>query len=283
MMRAAPGASMARRVIATGALAWLCVLPGRAHAQAEEGPSPEERAEAEAHYTAAVDLFNSGRYREALEEFDAAIARAPEPIFYCNRAVVLAAIESYDESLDDLRTCRETYATSAEEAGQLDGQIRGFELLLSARRHATTMASLPMTDATQGSAPDPEATTPEAPLDPAARPGRGKRVFGVTSLVLGGAMVAGALTLDQLSGDLRRAYIEESQGGDQARYDELRGQLERRQLAFYGLLGAGALLGVTGAAMTLWGTAQGAPQDRRAQLVPQLGPGGAGATLRWSF
>jgi tetratricopeptide (TPR) repeat protein len=110
------------------------LLSTSASAQDAPAPAPEvpskTRATAETHYQTAVSLFGEGRYREALDEFDAAIAASPESIFYCNRAIALIKIQEPEAALESLETCQSTHSGDDSELASIDAQRAGVSVLV---------------------------------------------------------------------------------------------------------------------------------------------------------
>ena len=103
-----------------------------ASVSAQQDVSDADRAAG--HYDIAVQMINGGRYREAVEEFGRAIEIAPEPVFYCNRAVALMRIREIGRAAADLRTCSDTFEGSDEERAQIDAQAHAVGLVASHMR-----------------------------------------------------------------------------------------------------------------------------------------------------
>lgn len=204
----------------------------------DDGPSPD--VEADRHYGEAVRLFGEGRYREAIEEFDRAIALTDEPVFYCNRGIALIKLNEWDAALEDLRTCRQTFEGDAAELAQIDAQYRGLRAFVrSVRPRAIEVAQ------------DMAAADIEPKVVEISEPQSfwNTELLGHLSLGTGTALLTAAITLDFLSSDLRDEFVAESQGGpgtSPQRYLELRDELETRQTVFAGLTISGAALAVTG-------------------------------------
>lgn len=216
----------------------LCALPSKAGAQSDPHA---DGSSAEAHYQTAVRLFGEGRYREALDEFDAAIEQSPESIFFCNRAIVLIQLTEVDEALHSLETCQNTFTGARSELAAIDAQRLAVERVVRSIRPAAfgTISSI------------------NAPvLDPIAPEGDGwtRASTGYVLLAAGGALLASAATLDLLSGDVRRNLEAEAQGprgSNEEDYVAAREAYVGRQRIWLGLAGAGAVASVIGASLVV--------------------------------
>lgn len=207
---------------------------------------PHSGESAEQHYQTAVSLFGEGRYREALDEFDEAIAISPEPIFYCNRAVVLVKLREPVAAVESMQICRNTFEGSEAELAQIDAQTQAMETFvatvrLSSSEVARSIASGPV-------------VVVEAP-DQAERKGWTMADTGYVTLAFGLAAVGSALTLDLLSADIRDEFLAEAEGGpgtSRERYDELKADYDQRQTVFLILSGVGAGLVLLGTGLVVW-------------------------------
>jgi len=86
---------------------------------------------AEAFYIQATQLFNAGRYQEALENFDRAIELQPDPVFFCNRSTVLLKLKEFKSALASLEVCRSQYAADGEEeAVQIDTEYKALSVFV---------------------------------------------------------------------------------------------------------------------------------------------------------
>jgi tetratricopeptide (TPR) repeat protein len=234
------------KTLSVGVALLVVLLGSNAFAQATE---QSKREEAESHYLAAVRLFGEGRYREALDEFDEAIADSPESIFYCNRAVALIKLQEPEAALESLQTCQETHAGGEEELAEIDAQRQAVGVIVGNIRTGvlSTVSAI--------NAPD------EQP--PIIQPRRGwTRVeTGIVLAGVGVASLASAATLDFLSQDLKTDLESAStaplNGASistrQQEYDAVRKRYVTRQRIFIGLTAAGAAFTVTGAVLTLSG------------------------------
>ncbi len=235
---------------------------------------PHSEDTAEQHYQAAASLFGEGRYREALDEFDAAIAISPEPVFYCNRAVVLVKLREPVAAVESMQVCRNTFEGSDEELAQIDAQTLAMETFVSTVRSrssevARDIAAGPVV--VEGPAPAPA----DDSWDLAST--------GYVTLAIGLAVLGGALTLDLLSADLRDEFIAQSEGGSgtsRERYDELKADYDQRQLIFYGLAAGGAVLTVAGGILVAWDLLDSS-EEVSVGATPT--PGGAVGTVQFRF
>jgi tetratricopeptide (TPR) repeat protein len=246
----------------------LCSTP----ALAQQASSAQQ---AEDHYQSAAKLFGEGRYREALEEFDAAIAIAPEAIFFCNRAVVLIKLQEFDAALDSMRTCRDTFEGDPRELAQIDAQLNALTLYVrhlqrNAAATATTIATRPKS----------------APGTPPPKPGWGASDTGYLVLGVGAALLGSAATLDLLSADLVQDYRDAATGPDPARYAQLKQDLSQRQRVFWGLTIGGSILAATGASIVLYNfiSEDDTPQPiSHAMILPTISPDGTGVIFDLRF
>ena len=242
-------------------------LAAPASAQADPHSAQDD---AEAHYQAAVTLFGEARYREALDEFDAAIAISPESIFFCNRAIVLIQLAEVDEALEALGTCQRTFAGDPSELAAIDAQRQAVAVVVNHVRPSAfaTISAI-------------NAPTFEAP--PRRRWNRSST--GYVLLAAGGALLASAATLDLLSSEIRRELEEEARGklgSDEENYLAAREAYLARQRIWLGLAGAGALSTLAGAALV------GSWLLRSEETVSvgwglEFFAGGLGLTLQKSF
>lgn len=251
------------------ALLTLLLAPAAALAQ-----QPDPAQQAEDHYQSAAKLFGEGRYREALEEFDAAIAIAPEAIFFCNRAVVLIKLQELDAALDSMRTCRDTFSGDPRELAQIDAQLNALTLYVRhLQRNATATATT-------------IATRPKNVGAASPKPGWGASDTGYLVLGVGAALLGSAATLDLLSADLVQDYKDASTGSDPARHAQLRQDLSQRQRVFWGLTIGGSILAATGVGIVLYSfiSEEDAPQPTsRAIILPTISPDGAGVMFDLRF
>lgn len=207
---------------------------------AQESTDPARRADI--HYQTAVRLFGEGRYREALDEFDKAIAIQELPVFHCNRALVLLKLQETEEAVRSLRVCRDGFE-GQEEYASIDAELKGVSAYqYTLRPQAITVAR----DIASGELEAPEAAKPA--------PGWDLADFGYLTTGLGAALLASALTIDLTSGSLTDDFKQESEGGpgtSTQRYNELRDQVEVRQDVFTILLISGAAVTATGIGMVV--------------------------------
>lgn len=244
------------------------MLCGTPSAFAQDPHSP--RQEAEAHYQTAVRLFGEGRYREALDEFDAAIAVEPESIFYCNRAVVLIQLGEASEALDSLQVCQDTFAGGEAERADIDAQRKAVETLV---RHIRP-SSLETVSAINAPKLRPE--------DDGS--GWNRASSGYLLLGAGGALLASAVTLDVLSADLKRQYVDESfgpRGSTEESYEELRRRYVTRQRIWVGLTAAGGVFTLSGLALLAFHYLGRSPEESLQVTGVVAGRPGIGVRWRW--
>jgi hypothetical protein len=173
-----------------------------------------------------------------------------------------------------MRICRNTFEGSDEELAQIDAQALAMETFVSTVRSrssevARDIAAGPLVVSNNG---DP--TPDDDSWDLAST--------GYVTLALGLGVLGGAATLDLLSADLREDFITEAAGGpgtSRDRYDALREDYEQRQLIFFGLAAAGAVLTIAGGVLVAWDLLD--DDQPTAWIAPTNG--GASVGVTWSY
>lgn len=223
----------------------------------------------------AIELYGRGRYREAIEEFDKAIALSPQdPVLLCNRGVALLQIGEVSRARSDVSSCLEKTQDPGQQA-VVGAQLAAMSSILDAvgpraRRVARAVAD--------GAKPKDPIKDPVRP-NPVPREGWGMFEFGLVAAGTGVTLMAGSAILDLASAGLVQEFKDASRGGvPRARYDELRAEVETRRTIFYSLLASGAVLTAVGAGLTGFGW-----WSDQASVTPSVGPDGAGVTVRVSF
>jgi tetratricopeptide (TPR) repeat protein len=229
---------------------------------------------AETHYLQALDLFNQGRYVDALERFDQAIVLSPDAVFYCNRAVVLLELGQTRDALESMDVCRTGFENAdPEERAQVDAEVNALSLAVrhivpDARALASTIA---FTRSRPTVANAPAVTIVAAPaggeeLDSAELAAWGAGAAGALSLTA--ALILDLVTLPLI--DEYRASGRE--GRSRSSYDGLRRAIDQRQVLIGSLLVAGVVSGGASALLFWWN------KSSRAESVDasvSVGPGGA--------
>jgi len=103
------------------------------------------------------------------------------------------------------------------------------------------------------------------------------------SMGVGAAFLASALTVDVLSQTLADDFVRESEGGpgtSEARYEQLKSDLEFRKSVFWGLAGAGAVFVVVGGSMVAY---EFAYEGDSVTLVPLVSGTMAGVQISTEF
>jgi hypothetical protein len=242
--------------------------------KAESGS--ERAAEADRHYGEAVRLFGEGRYREAIEEFDRAIAISEEPVFFCNRGIALIKLNEWDSALDDMRTCRTTFEGAPAEVAQIDAQYKGLRTFVrGVRPRAVEVAR----DIAAGN------VSPNVVEVPERQSPWNLELAGHLSLGTGAVLLTAAVTLDYLSADLRDDFVAQSEGGpgtSPRRYQDLRSELETRQTVFTGLTISGAALSVTGISILAysWFFSDSPAEESSTASSVSVAPTDGGASLQ---
>jgi len=251
-------------------MALALVVSTRAAAQS---PPADGSAKADAHYQTAVRLFGEGRYREALDEFDEAIAISPEPIFYCNRAIVLIELREPEDAYQSLETCRDGFTGATEDKAEIDAQMLAVGAFV---HHVGPRATQITEDIATGPLVKSTPTPPE-------HGGFGATDYGLLSTGIGAALVGSAVTLDLLSKPIVDEYKQLSaEGGSQQRYDELKQEILTRQRIWYALSIGGGVFALAGVGLVVYDAISGG-DDTEAPVVvlPWVGPAKAGIMVRF--
>ena len=218
-------------------VALAAVAPTNVAAQTDPHAS---KIDAEARYQTAVRLFGEGRYREALDEFDAAIALTPESIFFCNRAIVLIQLTEVEAALESLETCQSTFTGEPGELAAIDAQRSAVDLVVRVVRPGTLDTVSAM-------------TTPVVIQDPTGA-GWTRASTGYVLLAAGGALLASAATFDILSSSVRDTLDDMIANPRTVTEEQFRAQLNEyksRQRIWLLLTGGGALATLTGATLVV--------------------------------
>ncbi|TXD38105.1 hypothetical protein FRC98_04195 [Lujinxingia vulgaris] len=267
----ANGRGLAAATVAAGLL--MVALPAAAQ---QGGGDPHDAAQnAEVHYQIAMRLFNEGRYRESVEEFDQALALLDDPIFWCNRAVPLVKLAEMEQAGESLRRCRDGFEPQSADYAQVDAQLSG--LTLVARRVEPAARSV-----AQLAGQRPLEVAPVM-LDEVEEEGSGRRVAGWALAGAGVGLLASAWVIDLRSAPVVEELAEASaQGASRQRYDALRSEVALRQRVFWSLAGAGAAATLVGGGLLTWDLLEDDARPATLSLNPQLQPGLVGVGIRLS-
>lgn len=213
-------------------LTTLCVLCCGGVAAAQDA--------AEEFYYQALELFNEGRYVDALESFDKAIALRPDPVFHCNRAAVLLQLKRTRQALASMKTCREGFQTEDPlELAQIDAEYLALDLAVKgivpdSTALATTIATTPK----ESDAPPREVIIVE-PAEPGIS---GLGIAAWTTGTVGAASLVGALVLDIATVPLIDEYkTAGAEGTNRDRYDALKRAIDQRKV----IVGSLVVVGMT--------------------------------------
>lgn len=239
-------------------------------------------------YARGAQLYNEGRNREALEAFNSAVSKADDPIYVCNRAVVLITLEEYDRAIDDLTVCRDTYEMPDESRAQVDAQLKAldrFESMLRprAREVARLIANPPAPTKTT----DPEPTDPQ----PVTSPASPLRSAGWVSLGLGAGALVGMSAVEVVNRDEVARYKTDCADAGNLSGDVLamckssQQTLKTQRRLARTLLISGGALGMTGVVLLLTTRRPAAKESapRTWRLTPELGRDGARVVWTLSF
>ena len=229
-------------------LTWWSAAPLAAQPEAS---SPTSAAQ---DYARAVQLYNEGRNREALDAFDQAIEKGDEPVYVCNRAVVLMALEEYDRAIGDLEACRDTYDMSLERRATIDAQLQAlsvFERVIKRQaRELTARLAAPPGEPPQPNSPALDPLPEPAPsASPSASP---LRVTSRVTLGLGAGALLGLGAVEFIRAEevsrYREACVEPSSLTPERlqRCERDQEALRASQRLARGLLVTGAAFGAVG-------------------------------------
>jgi tetratricopeptide (TPR) repeat protein len=203
---------------------------------------------ADAFYLQAIQSFNEGRYRDALESFDRAIALRPDPVFFCNRGTVLLKLNEIPSALASMESCLERFEADDEESRTERAQIQAEVLALSlvvrqvspkVRRIATNIATRP---------DDKEATV--VFVQPRDSSRRGMRIGAWSMAGVAGASIVSSLIVEASTQPLIEEFKEAGAAGqDRGRFDALRAAIDQRKVVIGGLLILGAASTITSAVL----------------------------------
>ena len=204
------------------------------------GASVAAQDAAEEYYLQALELFNEGRYVDALESFDKAIAIRPEAVFQCNRAAVLLQLGRTRQALESMRTCRDGFQTEDPiELAQIDAEVLAMDLAVTdvvpdSRTVANAIATTPNRD----DLPPREVVV----VEPGPPGTRGMAIAAWTTGAVGAASLVGGLVLDIATLPLIDEYkAAGADGGDRPSYNALKRAIDQRQV----VIGALVIVGVT--------------------------------------
>lgn len=208
---------------------WMLCGPRLAHAQ-----SDAERAQG--FYAQAISLYSKARYQEAIDAFDKAIEADPLPLYHCNKSTAQVKLGAFEDAVQSMTICRDTFEGSQEEIAKIDARLKGMSAVVSQVTLAARASAQDVVRAKRAPA------TVVAPL-PVAQDTWGAQEYGLISMGIGGALLTGALVLDQLSaGEVDRFNSPD----DEEEFDDAKQELQRRRSIFIGLAGAGTAFTLAG-------------------------------------
>ncbi len=184
-------------------------------------------------YQNAVQLYGEARYRESIDAFGQAIKLDPQSVYFCNRAVVLLEIGEVSKSLKDFESCETSFEGEDEELASINTQRLGLKSGIGLDGKAKLISNRILSDNLY--------VPPEK--------GWSMTSWGLLSLGVGAGLIGSAVTIDFLSADLVESFVTESEGRkgtDLERYNELKNDVETRQILFYGLSIGGAVVSALG-------------------------------------
>ena len=273
-------------------IASLCAIFLPATALAQE-TAPREDADTQAaaeDYARAIKLYNEGKNREALQAFNAAISKSSEPVYLCNRAVVLMTLEEYALAISDLKTCRDTYDMSDLERAYIDAQLKAlstFEYVLQpkSRAIAERIANPPQARDTSSDTPDPDPS--RGNLQPPPEATSPLRATGWVALGTGAGALIGVAALELITRQEVRTFRQQCLdlppphgGTDCAR---LQSTLVTQQKLSRVLLVSGGALSILGGSLLWLSRPAPEPHARRWKLSPELSRHGAALRYQLDF
>ncbi len=256
-IRTSPNATPWSAPVRALVLALMLVAAGATTAAAQS-----DADKAEAFYLQAVEFFNAGRYQEALENFDQAIALQPEAVFYCNRATVLKKLGEHLEALSSMEACMERFEVyddeSAEEKAQITAEVQAMQVALrnvspTSRGVATNIATRPSVGGGGGGGGGPDLVI----VGPSGPGNTDEGTDGVTIAAWSAAGVAGAALTAALITDLvTQPLIEDfertaQEGTNRDRYDALRAAIDQRKVIVGSLVVVGSVAAISSGVLFL--------------------------------
>lgn len=237
------------------------MVPIRAHAQ-DQNYDEETIAKVNNHFETGANLFYEEDYEGAIREFEAGHALIPNAIFLYNISLAYERMGQTDKALET--------AEEAEELGGLNDSERVSNrariVALGSQQHAVEIAD--------------DAATPD-PLFRFTRWG-----WIGSGLVVGGVIALGATAgIDRALSDEVGDFKAAAANDDQAEYDRLKDEIDRRQTGARVLFVLGTIGVVGGAGLIVYDlmfNPNNRPADTPAVTVAPT-RGGAALQLRWQF
>lgn len=230
----------------------------------------QQSDKAEAYYVQAVQLFDAGRYQEALDNFNEAIKLRKDAIFFCNRAAVELKLREPRQALGSLKQCRDLYeSTETADLMEIDAEIQGLEVFVdgvdrSSRSIATSIAN-GLYGPNEGGATDELGLVTVGAWSTA----------GVAALSFSAALAVELMTQGAID-DFEQVA---ARGKDRDRYDELRTTIDDRKVLLAGLVTVGAVSLVTSGLLFWLGPGPDDEPAPAAAVVPLPG----GALVQWGI
>lgn len=245
----------------------LLLAPAESFAQA---PSQEAVAQAETHFQKGAEWYTTGEYSKAIVEFLKGYNVVPNAMFLYNISLSYAKLGNQDDALMYAERAQNEVGMPDDVASRNSGRIAALRVRLSGLD-----VSKKISDLSNVVEVNP---TPPPQQSEFGWLGMSGIAVGVAGLgLMGGSALIGMGVSDDIT-----ALENEANGGDQARFDDLKSSIESDQSLGQVLLfsGAGlAALGVTLVVVDLMNDEE--PTQASLQLVPTNG--GAGAVFNFVY
>lgn len=249
---------MKRLVLVTTLIAVVGFAPLCAVAQ---DLTDEQIEQVQTHFDTGAKLYQSADYSGAIREFEAAHQILPDAIFLYNIALAYSKLGEIDKSLDYARRAEAVGGLSPEDSAQNRARIAAYGRVSQAPDRAQEIS---------------ERVDPAFSLSWYGWAGTGLAVVGVL-------MLGATASIDSGLADEVQAYKDAAAGRDQADYERLKGEIERKQLGgrvlFFG--GMAALLG--GAGLVVYDLMFRGDGSETASWTLTPAPGGAVVGVSGSF
>ncbi len=244
----------------------LLLAPAESFAQA---PSQETVDQAEAHFQKGAEWYTTGEYSKAIVEFLKGYNVVPNAMFLYNISLSYAKLGNSDDALMYAERAQNEVGMPDDVASRNSGRISALRVRLSGLDVAKNVSDL-------------SNVVDVAPTQPAESGFGWMGMTGVAVGVAGLGLIGGSALIGMGVSDDITALEDEANGGDQARFDDLKASIESDQSLGKVLLfsGAGlAALGVTLVVVDLMNDEE--PTQTSLRLVPTNG--GAGAVFNFVY
>lgn len=231
---------------------------------------PSDAEKAQKHFEDGATLYAQGNYSKAIVEFIKGHAIAPNAMFLYNISLSYLKLENITDALAAAEKARTFDGMPDKVAVRNDARIGGFRAFLSAEDLAEDIAAAAET-------PDPMVADHQTGEEGGALGGLGWTGIGLG--LAGAGLVVGALIVNSgVDADIE-SLESEANGGNRARFDTLKSDIESGQSTGKILLYSGAGLATAGLVMLIIDLADGPESAGSVSVAPSDG----GAKAQWSI